>query len=929
MRRDSFGRVLRLGGCGLVAAGLVTVGLGTPAFASDGLWIHSAPYQLVLPAATDSAAAPTRTAGAGLYHDNADETVTGGVLTVDVSGLAGVATVTWPDNCTATGGATATCDVGDVPTEIVDQVQLKLRAADGAQAGAHGTITYHGTAGSLTAEDETQDVTVATGPDLTFGDVGPIGHVKPGSRVDVPLRFDNNGNEAADGAILTVVGSAGLRFAEQYSNCAYTDYPDDGDYPASYHAVCTFDQPIDAYSGYAPTDPLALGVAADALSERVDMKIEPKSDAALAAARRGLTLTKGDAAPLTLEKVARMRPAASDGEINDEDNYVVFPVDADSSADFSVTGAQVKGKAGDSVTATVGVRNNGPAWVGNLGSGDPVATVDFRVPASTTATGIPDACSPRGLDDEYIEQREGAPRYLCDTKYWLNDGATVSFPFTLHIDKVVPGASGSASFLTRGFLGQPLPFDPNGANNTAYVTVNADAHAAVPDFNGDGYGDVAVTAPGASVGGAAAAGAVVVHYGSASGVTATKRVVLTQNSTGVPGTAEAGDRFGSDLAFGDFNKDGYTDIAVSASYEKVGTDVDGGTVEILWGSSKGLNGGTTVPDPSPSGHDRFGQSVEAADFDGDGKTDLAIGSSSATVNVYRGGFTPSGATGGTDSYAAPIQSGGDTGVLNLVSGDVNGDGVADLITNGYEKTTAGWDTNVVAFGAKSGGLPSSGGKQLPGGFLSAVGDLNSDGYGDIVIGEDFDPEPDGAPSIPGAVTGGKVVVVDGAATGVGSSYSIDQDSPDVPGVSETGDHFGGDLSIGDVNGDGHPDLAVGAWGESVGSATKTGSVTMLYGTAKGLTGSGAQYFTQDSAGVPGSNETGDEFGSDVKLTDVNGDGKADLTIGGCGENGFNGSLVALRSNGTGLTTTGAVGVSATAAGLSTAGEPLYGLSFAD
>ncbi|MFF4800079.1 integrin alpha [Streptomyces sp. NPDC001351] len=83
-------------------------------------------------------------------------------------------------------------------------------------------------------------------------------------------------------------------------------------------------------------------------------------------------------------------------------------------------------------------------------------------------------------------------------------------------------------------------------------------HGAVPgDFNGDGYRDAVLPAPGANVSGKTAAGAVVVLYGSASGLSATHRKTITQNTPGVPGTSEAYARFGAATATAALNRDGY------------------------------------------------------------------------------------------------------------------------------------------------------------------------------------------------------------------------------------------------------------------------------------------------------------------------------------------------------------------------------------
>lgn len=118
------------------------------------------------------------------------------------------------------------------------------------------------------------------------------------------------------------------------------------------------------------------------------------------------------------------------------------------------------------------------------------------------------------------------------------------------------------------------------------------------DFNGDGYRDLAVAAPSATVDGKKGAGAVTVLYGSAHGVDASRRTTLTQNSPGVPGAAEAGDLFGASLATGDFNSDGFADLAVSAPYEDISTDADAGTVQILWAPPAASP--ETAASPSPT-----------------------------------------------------------------------------------------------------------------------------------------------------------------------------------------------------------------------------------------------------------------------------------------------------------------------------------------
>ncbi|MFF0734237.1 FG-GAP and VCBS repeat-containing protein [Streptomyces chartreusis] len=481
-------------------------------------------------------------------------------------------------------------------------------------------------------------------------------------------------------------------------------------------------------------------------------------------------------------------------------------------------------------------------------------------------------------------------------------------------------ATATAAALTGGLLS--FAASPATAADSATVP-----HA---DFNGDGIGDVAFSADGAYVSGKKAAGQLVVLYGTATGVSSAKRHTISQNTTGAPGTAEAGDNFGYDTAFADFNGDGYDDIAVGASGEDVGSDVDGGGLAVLWGSASGITGkGVTIADPAPTAHDRWGKNLAAGDFDGDGKADLAVGSNNATLYVFKGGFNSSGTPGGRYTIKPPIMGTDANGPLNLTAGDANGDGRTDLVVDGYEyQTDYGWNENSYIPGSSS-GLAMANIRTLKPGVITAIGDINHDGFGDIVSGAAWNATTEDGTTIPNAAKGGKVWVTYGTVDGPGSATGITQDTGNVPGTSETNDNFGWDLDLGDINGDGFLDLAIGVAGENIGSAANTGAVTILYGNASGLnTASGAQSFAQSTAGVPGTDEDDDLFGLDLRLDDVTGDGKADL-IAGSAENDGNGAVTYLPSNGSKITATGSRSVAPSNSGVSTTGAPYFGANFAD
>ena len=104
----------------------------------------------------------------------------------------------------------------------------------------------------------------------------------------------------------------------------------------------------------------------------------------------------------------------------------------------------------------------------------------------------------------------------------------------------------------------------------------------------------------------------------------------------------------------------------------------------------------------------------------------------------------------------------------------------------------------------------------------------------------------------------------------------------------------------DFNGDGAADLAIAAPLED----TSRGVVHVLYGSASGLVAAGSQLWSQDSPGIAGAGEQGDEFGSALAAGDFNGDGRADLAVGAQGENGFRGVVHVLYGSAAGLVAVG-------------------------
>jgi hypothetical protein len=185
------------------------------------------------------------------------------------------------------------------------------------------------------------------------------------------------------------------------------------------------------------------------------------------------------------------------------------------------------------------------------------------------------------------------------------------------------------------------------------------------------------------------------------------------------------------------------------------------------------------------------------------------------------------------------------------------------------------------------------------GAALAAGDVTGDGVSDLAVGAPG--EKVGANAGAGGVT-----MLNGSASGLtttGSSW-WNEDSSNVAGVSAAGDGFGSSLAMGDVNGDGRADLAVGIPGTDVGTIKDAGAIEVLYASGSGISGTGSIQWTESTAGVPGDAVTSGRFGASVRIANVE-SGYADVIVGAPGGSGV---LVQLRGARTGLTTSGSTSV---------------------
>jgi hypothetical protein len=381
---------------------------------------------------------------------------------------------------------------------------------------------------------------------------------------------------------------------------------------------------------------------------------------------------------------------------------------------------------------------------------------------------------------------------------------------------------------------------------------------------------------------------------------------------GSTGLAAAGVPRGRPPARGDFDGNGFGDLAAGVPFEDLGLRPSAGAVNVLYGTRDGIRpagnqvwhqGSRGIPGEFENG-DRFGYALVSGDFDGDRRDDLAIGAPFEVANGKSGAGIVHVLYGTRDGLRAGgnqlfhqdlrgLRDGieiGDRFGEALAAGDFNADGRTDLAIGVPGEDVRGHQGAGgvhTVYGSRR-GLRSRGSEFLsqarrgvagaPRGFdlfgaTLAAGSIGRGGARDLAVASTGD-EP-----------GGAVYAFYGGASGIDTreSQQWHRGRQGVPGEADGEEVFGAGLAFGGFGNGSVGDLAIGALGADVGGVAGAGEVLILYGRPDGLSAQGSQTWNQGSQGIAEDPEGGDGFGTALAAANFGGGSRDDLAVGVPGE----------------------------------------------
>jgi len=414
------------------------------------------------------------------------------------------------------------------------------------------------------------------------------------------------------------------------------------------------------------------------------------------------------------------------------------------------------------------------------------------------------------------------------------------------------------------FYGGPndLPASPSWQREGGQTLADFGADCApAGDVNGDGYDDVIIGAPKYS-NGQSFEGQAYVFYGSASGLPANPSWTVDGNG----GSYWMG---GKVAPAGDVNGDGYADVLIAAT--NYGTaPISEGKVYLYLGGASGLATSPAWTREANQESSRYGSALSTAgDVNGDGYDDIIIGtpfwnqtnSNEGMAQLFLGNVTGLATVPLWTIYGGLANYGFATTVA--CAGDVNGDGYSDIAINGGNGPSHVWIYHGGASGPDN--VPDrqyDASTNTLGIGLFAAGDVNGDGYSDLIVGDESADSGN-----PGNGDEGAAYLYLGSPSGLATSYASIVWGEEL----DSGTYARSCNTAGDVNGDGFADVIVGDWAFDDDNAGSEGKAYLYLGSA------GQDEGTRDWADEP--NQADADFGISCASGDWNSDGFSDLVVG--------------------------------------------------
>jgi LPXTG-motif cell wall-anchored protein len=424
----------------------------------------------------------------------------GVVLSIDASGLTGVAELTLPKDCAYTDAAhtKADCHLGSV--ETFGTVDLGVRSLAGAAVGSTAKLSFKATASNAvedsgdTTADLTTVITVGDGPDLATGEIGDLS-VKPGGTTSYTPKLRNVGDQdSAKGVVMLIDAAdalAGSAFSigGNYSNCQYG--VGDTSLPAAGRTgvLCHFDDVV-VHPGdvLQPSAPITVKAASDATVGYTAYGF----DTVGGELTQGLsTGHSGTGAALTLVSVPAGSSRALVGDLNYGNNVGIAKLSTGQTLDVSATAGNVSGTVGTGTGTALraGVSNVGTLPTKSLDgapSAKDTAAVLVALPVGVKVTKAPAGCFDDGpVSSQAARSRLGSrlssrmateagtlptdigALYACMIDSVIQPGSSVAFTFTVQPTKVLHAAQGAVVAFTGSGIDDDL------TNNIADFTVDA------------------------------------------------------------------------------------------------------------------------------------------------------------------------------------------------------------------------------------------------------------------------------------------------------------------------------------------------------------------------------------------------------------------------------------------------------------------------